>query len=482
MTAWLKPGFWNRGCWTVGTLSYTSGGIVILFLWLLWGDFAWSMRDRSVGPMASWYLDHIGVPKLLFGLLMSSFPALIGLILGPIISVKSDRHRGKWGRRIPFLLVTTPIAAFGMIGLALTPVMAKWLHSLGQPDHPLGSQLHAGLGASVAGAQFLALIENELLVSVFCFAIFWAAFELATIAGQAVFGGLINDVVPAPLLGRFYGLFRAVSLIDGMIFNFWIMGQVPTHFTLILTIIGIFYGTAFLWVCLKVKEGSYPPPPPREAGSSSALGGFWAGARMYVKECFTHPYYLWVFVMMMFAAVAFLPVNVFSIPYANHLEVSMDTYGKFLTLTYLISLVLAYPLGWLADRFHPLRVSIAALIGYVLVTGWGFFFATAQTNYVIAMVLHGVLSGTYFTSAASLAQRLFPHERFAQFASAAAILAAPANMALAPVVGAIVDSSGNDYRYTFASGCVLAFTALAASWYVHGKFMKLGGPSGYRAP
>ena len=125
----------DRGKWTVGTLSYTSGGIVILFLWLLWGDFAWSMRDRSVGPMASWYLDHIGVPKLLFGLLMSSFPALIGLILGPIISVKSDRHRGKWGRRIPFLLVTTPIAAFGMIGLAMTPLMAKWLHSLGQPGH-----------------------------------------------------------------------------------------------------------------------------------------------------------------------------------------------------------------------------------------------------------------------------------------------------------------------------------------------------------
>jgi hypothetical protein len=50
------------------------------------------------------------------------------------------------------------------------------------------------------------------------------------------------------------------------------------------------------------------------------------------------------------------------------------------------------------------------------------------------------------------------------------------------VVGAIVDTTGNDYRYTFASGCVLALTALAVSWYVHGKFLKLGGPSNYRAP
>lgn len=482
MSFFPNLGLWKQGRWTVGTLSYTSGGIVILFLWLLWGDFAWSMRDRSIWPLASWYLDHIGVSKMLFGLLMSSFPALIGLVLGPIISVKSDRHRGKWGRRIPFLLVTTPMAALGMIGLAMTPLMAKWLHRLGQPEHPLGSQLHASLGALPAGAHFLALIENEFFVSVFCFAIFWAAFELATIAGTAVFGGLINDVVPASLLGRFYGLFRSVSLIDGMIFNFYIMGQVPGHFTLILTLIGIFYGSAFLWVCLKVKEGSYPPSPPIPAATSSPLASFYAGTKMYLQECFTQPYYLWVFAMMMFATVAFIPVNVFSIPYAKQVGVSMDTLGKFFTLTYLISLLLAYPLGWLADRFHPLRVSIAALTGYVLVAGWGYFFATAQTNFLIATVLHGVFSGAYFTSAASLAQRLFPRDRFAQFASAAGILAAPASMALAPIVGAFVDSTGNDYRCTFASGCILALLALVTSSQVIGKFMKLGGPSNYRAP
>lgn len=102
------------------------------------------MRDRSVGPMAQWYLKHLEVPNYLLALLISSFPALVGLILGPIISVKSDRHRGPRGRRIPFLLLTTPIAA------------------------------------------------------------------------TAVLGGLVNDVVPRELLGHFYGLFRAVSLIDGM--------------------------------------------------------------------------------------------------------------------------------------------------------------------------------------------------------------------------------------------------------------------------
>ena len=189
--------------WRAGTLTYTSGGLVTLFLLLLWGDFAWAMRDRSVGGMAAWYLNSIGVPNLLFGLLLTSFPALVALILGPIISVKSDRHRGPRGRRIPFLLLTTPIAAFGMLGLAWTPVLARWLHGLGQPGSPLGSWLHEHLGASASGGRILELLENEMIVAVVCFGVFWAAFEFATIAGQAVFGGLINDVVPKPLLGRF---------------------------------------------------------------------------------------------------------------------------------------------------------------------------------------------------------------------------------------------------------------------------------------
>lgn len=443
--------------WQAGTLTYTTVGLVALFCWLLLGDFSWSMRDRSVGPMAQWYLNQLQVPNIVFGLLISSLPVLVGLLLGPVISVKSDRHRGRWGRRIPFLLVTTPLAALGMIGLGLTPVIARWVHGF-FPE------------------------QNEKIVAVACFAIFWAAFELATIAGQAVFGGLINDVVPRPLLGRFYGLFRAVSLIDGMIFNFWIMGLVPDYFTLIMLVVGVFYGVSFTWVCLRVKEGSYPPPPPIPAQTES-IGQRWqAGVRLYFRECFSSRYYLSVFLMLMIASLAFNPVNIFAIPYARSLGIDMTVYGKFLALTFLISLCLSYGLGWLADIFHPLRVSMAALLGYVLITGWGSFYANNPTSFLIAWVLHGVLSGCYFTSAASLAQRLFPHERFAQFTSAAGIMAAPGGMALAPLVGLVLDRSGNTYQYTFLIGFALSALALLTTWSVYRQFVRLGGPANYVAP
>ncbi len=88
--------------WRAGTLVYTFGGLVGLFALLLLGDFAWAMRERSVAPMAQWYLNSLKIPSVYFGLFLSSFPALIGLIFCPIISVKSDRYRSRWGRRIPF--------------------------------------------------------------------------------------------------------------------------------------------------------------------------------------------------------------------------------------------------------------------------------------------------------------------------------------------------------------------------------------------
>jgi cyanate permease len=289
------------------------------------------------------------------------------------------------------------------------------------------------------------------------------------------------------LLGRFYGLFRAVSLIDGMIFNYWIFGMIPDHFTLILASIGVFYGVAFMWVCLKVKEGVYPPPPPlgeakRERGTRGVFTGFITGARVYIRECFTSPYYISVFVMLMTAGLAFAPVNIYAIPYSKELGVSEDTYGKFLALTYLFSLSLAWFLGWMADRFHPLRMAMATLLGYMVVTAWGAFFAKTPDTFLVAWVLHGVLTGSYFTSAASLGQRLFPHSRFAQFASAAGICSSMAGMVLAPAVGLVIDRTEGEYRYTFTIGCVLAAIALVCAVYVYRQFMKLGGPKNYVAP
>lgn len=444
--------------WRVGTLTYTSAGLTALFVWLLLGDFSWSMRDRSVVPMAQWYMTHLAVPNLLFGLLLVSVPAAFTLILGPIVSVMSDRHRSPRGRRLPFLLITTPIGALSMIGMGVTPLLARSLHGWGN---------EVGIAAS------------EKIIALAVFASFWAMFEFATVAGQAVLGGLINDVVPQSLLGRFYGLFRAVSLIDGMIFNFWLMGKIPDHYTVILVVVGIFYGAAFMLVCLKVKEGAYPPVGAVEEKPRHA----WLhGIGQYFRECFSNPYYVSIFGIFMLAGMAFGPVNMFSIPYAQSLGVNMDAYGKAMALTFLISFVLSYFIGWLVDVFHPLRMVMVSLGAYVLVAAWGSHFITDAPTFLTGWVMHGVVSGLYFTCVASLGQRLFPQLKFAQFSSAAGIGMALANMSMAPLMGGILDRTDGVFHYTFLAGLVLSILALGITWHVYREFKKMGGPDHYTPP
>jgi hypothetical protein len=61
-------------------------------------------------------------------------------------------------------------------------------------------------------------------------------------------------------------------------------------------------------------------------------------------------------------------------------------------------------------------------------------------------------------------------------------MAAPGGMALAPLVGLVLDQTGNAYRYTFVMGCILASLALLTTWSVYCQFMRLGGPKSYVAP
>ena len=122
--------------WRAGTLTYTTAGLLVLFSWLLWGDFAWSVRDRSVGPIVQLLLKKFHVSDTMAGLLMGSLPAIISVVLTPIVSYKSDRHRGRWGRRIPFLLAPTPFIVIGMVGLAFSPGIGAVINQTLGPRSP----------------------------------------------------------------------------------------------------------------------------------------------------------------------------------------------------------------------------------------------------------------------------------------------------------------------------------------------------------
>ncbi|XHR29733.1 MAG: MFS transporter [Chthoniobacteraceae bacterium] len=447
-----------RKVWHVGTLTYTAGGLFILFFWLLWGDFAWAMRDRSVGPVLGLLLKKYGASDLLMGVLMGSLPGAITMILGPIISCKSDVFRSRWGRRIPFLFIPTPVAFLAMIGFAFSPA--------------LGHSIHVMLGVYSPGLHPCVLT---------LLALFWTTFEVSAIIANAVFGGLVNDVVPKEVCGRFYSIFRLVSLFAGIIFSYWMFGAAEENMTAIFLGVGILYGGGFTMMCLNVKEGQYPPPPPDAPSTKGALGKM-IGAKTYFVECFGQSYYLWYIVALQAVWMSFVPINLFNLFFAKSLGMDMNDYGKILALTYGVSLVVSYPLGALADRFHPLRVSLVALGFYAAAVLWGGIYATTPRNFAIAATAHGILSGIWITASASIGQRLLPAAKFGQYSSACSFVGAITGMLIPPVVGVFLDATGHAYRYTYFAAFGLAVLGLAAGVVLHRKFMQLGGTAQYAAP
>lgn len=443
--------------WKAGTLVYTSAGLVALFCWLLWGDFAWQMKERAAIPVAQLMLRQLEASDFIVGLLVGSIPAAIGFIITPVVSVASDRHRGRRGRRIPYLLIPTPFITIGMVGMAFTPQLGAWLHE-------------------ALGENAPSLIISRLIV----FSFFWGVFEIFSTIANAVFGGLINDVVPTAWIGRFFGLFRAVSLTAGIIFNYWLIGHAEEHFTAIFLGIGLLYGIGFALMCVNVREGEYDPPP--ATPPARLRERIFGPVKSYASECFANPFYLWVFAAITFGSQAQGPVNAFSVYYAKSLGMPMKDYGILIVITYSVSLALSFFLGWLADKFHPLRLGLVAVGLYAMVLLVGGFIATDVRIFSVIFVIHGILNGVFITGTASLAQRLFPREKFAQFASAAGLAGAVVHMVFPPAVGLLLDSTGHVYRYTFIISGAISLIGLICFIEVFRRFRVLGGISGYRPP
>ena len=153
----------GKSRWSVGSLTYTGAGLIVLFLLLLLGDFGWMMRERSVVPMSQLLLNKFHPSSLITSLLFGSIPAALTIVIWPVVSVWSDRMRSRRGRRVPFLFWTTPMVTGAMVGLAYSPQIGDWLQRLLHGTGPV----------------------NLWVIGVFAF--FWVIFEVFALVTNNIF-------------------------------------------------------------------------------------------------------------------------------------------------------------------------------------------------------------------------------------------------------------------------------------------------------
>jgi hypothetical protein len=88
-----------------------------------------------------------------------------------------------------------------------------------------------------------------------------------------LFIALINDTVPRPVLGRFFGAFRIVSLATGAgFFALFFRNELVAVFQPLLLTITAVYLACMLLVCWRVREPAYAPPPERASWHALQAG------------------------------------------------------------------------------------------------------------------------------------------------------------------------------------------------------------------
>jgi MFS family permease len=441
----------------VGTLAYTKKALLRVAGWLLVADIGLAFRSRALGSMIQLMLKGMGASNQTIAWITVTFPSGLSLILNPIVAHYSDRCRSRWGRRLPFIYVTVPILTVSMVAMGLTPYFARFLDQ--------------ALGTHSPGEQVCGLIA---------FMVSFTIFDVAAIIQSRTWGGLINDVLPQQVLGRFMASMRIVSLVVGVIFTQFLLAHVPNHQLLAFLVLSAIYGSTMVVLVFTVKEGDYPPPPPPV--DSRGLQALWENSKGFLRECFGNPYYRWVMLMLCIDDIAFGAVNTFSLFHAQSLNMNLQTYGSCLAAQYTIGFLLAYPIGILADKYHPFRVSAIALLLYGIFALWSGFNIRDTTTFVIGFMAHGIFATSYNTAAASMGFRLLARTNYTVLSAGTGIVGTVVGMIVTPLLGLLLDLTNSEYRYTYLVGFGYVMVGIPLYIIVYRKFRALGGPDHYRAP
>lgn len=481
----------------VGTLTYTRPALAVLFFWLLWGDFCYMLMETVTPSIMPLRFKDLGATNTEMGLIIGTIPGIIYTVLNPVISFKSDRFRSRWGRRIPFILCSLPFLVSCLVLLAFNDRIGFWFH-----EHLFGAD-------GAVSARRVAIWTTGLFLVVFTF---FNTFVTST------FWYLFNDVVPEHLLARFMSWFRIISMGAGALYNFCIFKYAGTHATEIFLGAAVLYGVGFTLMCLNVREGEYPPPPPYVGGQAGPL----AAIKTYGKECHAFPHYWHLWICTFIGAIGG-GVATFGLLFSLAVGLNLEQIGRINGTVSIVVGVLILGSGWLADRFHPIRVVIVgSFLGLAVVTPASLVWLLWHPSPAETWTFHlGFLQhlpwldryatfevGKVFLVAAAIAvglgapvaalngvwdppmlMRLFPRERYGQFCSTNAIWRSAGGILGGFLAGGFLDVvthwvGSKDLAYFYIPFWQLAFAIpsffvllrLYKTWKQH------GGDDAYVAP
>ena len=442
----------------VGSLVYSVPTLISVMFWMLLGDFCLQIMEQLPSSLVPLQLRWATASDALIGFVLGGFPAVVGLLLNPVVGIQSDRHRGRLGRRRPFLLWSTPLVIFALLGLGfaepIAGVLGKWS----------GVQSLEALKIGwLSGCMIVFMVANTYILQVYQF--------------------LFVDVIPTEVMGRFVGIYRAIGGLGAFVFHRFMFGHAETNIASIYLIAGLLYGSSFFLLIWKVKEGEYGAPPPKQPFLKIVSG--------YFTESFGNVFYLKVYSMAFCFWSAIVPFWTFLVffgtnpgqnsGYAPTLGLSLEEFGQLRGWCALIQMPIFFLMGPFVDRFHPLRVGLVGLLLSSLAFFANFFFVHDQASFTFWLLTNFVAMSIFTGAYLVILPRLLPRSKYGQFFTANQSFGL-IGVALSPVLCGWLLETVKDYRFIFiwCGGCTTIGFLACLSLYRHWRI--LGGDASYQPP
>ncbi len=447
----------------VGTLCYSRAALVQVMFWMLLGVVFFQLLQMLPSTALPLQLRWAGASDTLIGFKVS-LSSLVAFFWYPMVGARSDRHRGPLGRRRPFMLWSiAPLVLCILLLGASAPAGVLVYQALSW----------LGLGAQVTSAGCT-------IVWILCGMV---AFMLCNAFLVQSYGCLIADVIPPEVIGKFTGFYRALGALGSLAFTRWALPWIEESTFLVYALIGGLYAVVFSLIAWRVKEGDYPPPPPKAPGGR--LGAF----KGYLRECFTHPFYLNFYVATFFnwaslapmAFLIFFATKAGQPGYAPTLELSLDEFGKVKGWTFLIQIPVFLVVGSFVDRFHPMRVAVVGMflesVSFLLC----YWLIDDANSLLLWLCINQAAIAVYLGAYMALLPRLLPRSRYGQFLAANTVLGITSLIIAPPLVGKLLTAI-SDYRFIYLFCAFLTAMALIANWTLFLQWRKLGGDQGFTPP
>ena len=466
-----------------GTLTYTHRQIVAVFIWFFIGVFCYTLGSNLPELLLPVQLKEIGSSDKTNMIILNTIAGVLNMTVCPYIGVVSDWHRGKWGRRIPYIFKSMPPLVLALILFAFT--------------NKLGTQFAARVQPLWKTTPLMMTVLIIGLVQ------FLHKFYLMWV-GSVIFY-LPNDIMPPEMFGGFQAIFTIATNISLAIFNYFVFPYAEKHMSLIYVSVSVLYLVGMSLMCWFVREGGYPSLTAEQLASKEMPLGLkiinkLKDIKEFFLDTFCDRFYIMRYILTIVQAIGYCG---FTFIYFFHREIGLDNnqIGKMNGISNIITtigIILATMFAVaLVNRWHPVRiVCLSAIFGLASVPQlFRFIFGTLPPDIFVLGTIVSSVGQVFLVSLCNIAglpfeMLTFPKSRFGTFCSMQAMLrsigATVASLAVAWGMDKFVNVFPNrpEFRYRLIHGWYGLWLIVFAiiGYIVYRTWGKLGGYRNFSCP